>query len=164
MLAAALDRPALFGAQSARLYNPETGFAVVLGTLLMVSGTTVRALAYRWLGRHFTFQLAIKQDHKLVRGGPYSVVRHPGYAGGCVHLIGIYVCLLGPGSVATDLRLWDGLWGFTFGFWLMVSISFLFVLTLWRVGWEDKILQETFKDEWVVWSKETPYRLIPYVY
>lgn len=41
------------------------------GCLLMISGSLIRLSCYRILGRLFTWDLTIKDDHNLVTSGPY---------------------------------------------------------------------------------------------
>ncbi|KAJ8509106.1 hypothetical protein ONZ45_g8690 [Pleurotus djamor] len=56
----------------------------VTPAFLILSGVSLLAALYRRhcfavLGRHFTFDLAIRKNHKLITSGPYSIVRHPSY-------------------------------------------------------------------------------------
>jgi len=51
-------------------------------------------MCYRTLGRHFTFQLSIKRNHTLVKDGPYAVVRHPGYTGYLLMVLGMLIWFL----------------------------------------------------------------------
>ena len=53
----------------------------ILGSFLLYAGTILRVFCYHTLGRHFTFELAFKKDHKLITNGPYAFVRHPSYLG-----------------------------------------------------------------------------------
>jgi protein-S-isoprenylcysteine O-methyltransferase len=52
-----------------------------LALLLLVSGLAVRWMAVLSLGRFFTVDVAIHQQHALVEKGIYRYVRHPSYAG-----------------------------------------------------------------------------------
>ncbi|KAF9022890.1 hypothetical protein BDZ89DRAFT_187014 [Hymenopellis radicata] len=58
----------------------------------------LRLLCYREMGKMFTFELAQRQDHKLITTGPYSIVRHPSYTGSVLAFAGSAVCLLGRNS------------------------------------------------------------------
>jgi len=84
-----LIAPLLFqhGVSPSTTVELSGGFA--LGTLLAFSGGLLRWLCYRALGRHFTFQLTIKKNHTLVKEGPYSVVRHPGYTAFLLTFLGM---------------------------------------------------------------------------
>jgi protein-S-isoprenylcysteine O-methyltransferase Ste14 len=61
----------------------------LLGTFLTGLGGYIRYSCYRELGRLFTFEMSIRKDHKLVTSGPYSIVRHPGYTGAVLTVVGI---------------------------------------------------------------------------
>ena len=44
-------------------------------------GGYIRWACYRALGRLFTFEMSIRDNHELVTDGPYGWVRHPAYTG-----------------------------------------------------------------------------------
>ena len=58
-------------------YHP----VAIFGLALVVLGTTLNILGRFALGRNWGNQVVIYEDHKLVTGGIYGVVRHPLYAG-----------------------------------------------------------------------------------
>lgn len=64
------------------------------GNTLMLLGMLLRWWAIRVLAEHFTVDVAIAPDHRLIRSGPYRFVRHPAYTGLCATLIG-FLCALG---------------------------------------------------------------------
>lgn len=145
----------------ARIY---ISVACLVGTLFSVFGSSIRAACYRHMGRLFTFELTIHKEHKLVTSGPYSIVRHPSYLGIFSFYLGSAIVQFGPGSY------WDvaGLWktplgklfgGFHVGYRVYVALA-LFA----RAAKEDEVLRKEFKGQWVSWSQQTPYRLIPFVY
>src|SRR6516164_1744801 len=68
-----------------------------LGTTLATLGGYIRYRCYQELGQLYTFEMSIRKDHNLVKTGPYSIVRHPGYAGVLFTAMGM-ICLHG-GSV-----------------------------------------------------------------
>lgn len=70
---------------------------LIFGTILSLAGCIIRLLCYRTLGPFYAFQLAIRDDH-LITHGPYSVVRHPAYAGFLLILFGHFLADFGPGS------------------------------------------------------------------
>lgn len=84
---------------------------------------------------------------------------------------------MGPGSFWWEAGLWtrtphDEL-GTGTAVWLVIQALGIFYAgwRLWvsyalynRTKREDIVLMNEFRDQWVVWSKKTPYRLIPYVY
>jgi protein-S-isoprenylcysteine O-methyltransferase Ste14 len=57
-----------------------SGFGwVALGTL--ECGIALRLWSFHTLGRYFTFTVQTSADQPVITAGPYSVIRHPGYAG-----------------------------------------------------------------------------------
>ncbi|KAM5531771.1 hypothetical protein V8D89_014541 [Ganoderma adspersum] len=46
----------------------------------------------------FTFEVIIKDDHKLITSGPYSYVRHPSYTGILCLTTGAYLMHFGAGG------------------------------------------------------------------
>jgi protein-S-isoprenylcysteine O-methyltransferase Ste14 len=69
--------------------------AVYLGSgiALMWLGIGLRQWAVHTLGRFFTFTVAVHDEHSVVTGGPYRVVRHPSYSGGTLSSIGTGIAL-----------------------------------------------------------------------
>jgi protein-S-isoprenylcysteine O-methyltransferase Ste14 len=77
-------------------FHDSTGsFTVytVIGLLMIATGVGFRAWAVKTLGEFFTATVQIKDDHKLVTKGPYSIVRHPSYTGAFLSIIGCAVLL-----------------------------------------------------------------------
>jgi len=64
---------------------------LVVGVVLAWCGILIRLAAKRTLGRFFVGAIVIQEDHRVVTSGPYAVVRHPGYAGSIVALVGLGV-------------------------------------------------------------------------
>jgi protein-S-isoprenylcysteine O-methyltransferase Ste14 len=60
-----------------------------LGTFIVALGGYIRYSCFRALGRLFTFEMTIRDEHTLITDGPYSIVRHPSYTGALLTLIGI---------------------------------------------------------------------------
>ncbi|KAI0777662.1 hypothetical protein BD413DRAFT_609980 [Trametes elegans] len=135
----------------------------ILGASIALAGGAVRAWSYRTLGRFFTWQLSVKNNHKLVTEGPYAWVRHPSYTGFAMVLLGNYILCSSPGSYFAEMR-WDGLGlvrALILGSFAYVGSVGVQILT--RVNKEDAVLHEKFGEEWEAWARTT-YRLIPYIY
>jgi protein-S-isoprenylcysteine O-methyltransferase Ste14 len=62
---------------------------LVAGVVLAWCGILIRLSAKRALGRFFVGAVVIQDDHRVVTEGPYAIVRHPGYAGSIISLVGL---------------------------------------------------------------------------
>ena len=133
-----------------------------------MSGWAIRRSSYHALGHLFTFQLSIRKDHQLVTSGPYAVVRHPSYTGITMCMAGATISLLVPGSWIMEC---SGALG-TNGRGAL-NLSMTFIGTFWgpiifllfkRMGKEDELLRQNFKEQWEAWRVRVPYKLIPGVY
>ncbi|KAI0371926.1 ICMT-domain-containing protein [Pilatotrama ljubarskyi] len=136
----------------------------VLGATIALVGGAVRAWAYRTLGRFFTWQLAVKSDHKLVTEGPYAWVRHPSYTGFVMAPLGNLIMAISAGSYFTEAGWRDMSWGRAYLIASFGYIGFVGLQVLTRVNKEDEVLHEKFGEEWEAWAQKARYRLIPFVY
>lgn len=59
-----------------------------VGLALIWLGVAFALWAVVALGRHYDLVPEVHQDHELVRGGPYRLVRHPVYTGLALHFAG----------------------------------------------------------------------------
>jgi protein-S-isoprenylcysteine O-methyltransferase Ste14 len=66
---------------------------VIAGEVMAVSGIALRIWAILTLDQFFTFVVGIAPDHRVVQHGPYRLLRHPGYAGALLALLGVGIAL-----------------------------------------------------------------------
>jgi protein-S-isoprenylcysteine O-methyltransferase Ste14 len=79
-----------------RLTRFATGGAIVstiVGEMVAVGGIALRVWAILTLDRFFTFVVGIVPDQRVVQHGPYRMLRHPGYAGALLALLGVGIVL-----------------------------------------------------------------------
>ena len=95
-----------YGAPLEYIYLPEwlprTFGLQILGLVLLAAGIAMRVWARRAIGSLYSGHVQIQHQHRLVQSGPYRYVRHPGYAGFLILLLGLalgYSSLLGLGAV-----------------------------------------------------------------
>lgn len=135
----------------------------LVGVMLLVAASSLRIICYRHLGRHFTFELSLHEEHKLITDGPYAVVRHPSYTALFIYFAGSALTFLGEGS-------WWAEYGVMYGLGRISGMVVVATLTTWvlffltRVRLEDQALSSNFKEQWSRWSVQTPYKLLPLIY
>jgi len=136
----------------------------VVGTVLNWIGSLIRISCYKTLGRLFTFELSLRDNHKLITHGLYSYIRHPSYLGLYVYLSGLLMCQMGEGSWMYECGLFKtGFGAFLGGAWILLLGNF-FVHILFRMGIEDGILRKEFGKEWDAWAERTPYKVLPLIF
>ena len=84
---------------------PQTYAIAVMGVALTWIGIAI-ALWARWhLGQYWSARVTLKEDHKLIRTGPYAHFRHPIYSGldlaalGAALAIDEWRCVVGFGLI-----------------------------------------------------------------
>ncbi len=83
-------------------FVPDSIAVRATGLGLTVVGITVTFWARICLGRNWSDKVVIKEDHELIRSGPYAYVRHPIYSG----------VLLGVAGTALAIGEWRGVIAF----------------------------------------------------
>lgn len=136
----------------------------LFGAACMFSAGLIRKWSYRALGELFTFQLTIRDEHRLVTTGPYGIVRHPAYAGSLLTLLGTIVTCFAPGSPVTECGILETTTGksIVYGGIAFLSLSLAKLVT--RLNEEDLVLKKEFGTQWDEWAKRVPCKIIPYVY
>lgn len=126
------------------------GWSAAFPIVVQITGLGVAALSYAlgdWamaVNQHFYGFVRINEEgHAVVTGGPYQIVRHPGYAGGVLFALAVPLWL-------------DSLWAFIPS---GLTIAALFV----RTALEDRMLREEL-DGYETYARHVPYRLIPGLY
>jgi protein-S-isoprenylcysteine O-methyltransferase Ste14 len=97
----------------------------ILVVLVVIVSLWMMSAAVRVLGKQWSLQARVLEDHKLVREGPYRFVRHPIYTG----MLGMIVA----GGLA-----WSHWTGFLF------AIVLFAIGTAIRVRSEERLLREQF--------------------
>ena len=89
-----------------RRFLPEREWITMLGALATAAGVAFAIWARRHIGRNWSGQITIRQEHELIRTGPYARIRHPIYTGlllalaGTAIAIGEYRALVGFAVIA----------------------------------------------------------------
>jgi protein-S-isoprenylcysteine O-methyltransferase Ste14 len=88
-----------------RRFVPVHPVLIWFGTALVAAGLGYAVWARRHLGRNWSSNVVVKEDHALIRTGPYRYVRHPIYTGiilaffGMALFIGEWRALVGTACV-----------------------------------------------------------------
>lgn len=116
---------------------------VGLGIALTAAGAAFSIVARLYLGENWSATATIKQDHELIRTGPYRLVRHPIYTGTLIAAIGTAIAL-GETRDLLALPL------VIVGFWL-------------KARSEERLLMSNFGDRYAAYRREVRGAIIPYV-
>lgn len=85
---------------------PGSGWIyVALGLAVFWSGVGLRLRAIAVLGRFFRRDVVIQQGHRVVRQGPYRILRHPAYTGNLLIVLGFGIILANWASLAAVIVL-----------------------------------------------------------
>jgi protein-S-isoprenylcysteine O-methyltransferase Ste14 len=127
------------------------GWSPVFPLWLIVLGFLLISLGYAFAtwalieNRFFSSVVRIQVDrgHVVCDSGPYRIVRHPGYAGNILALLGIVLALS--------------------SMWTLIPATVALIITVIRTVLEDRTLQEELPG-YQDYTQRVRYRLIPWVY
>jgi protein-S-isoprenylcysteine O-methyltransferase len=117
---------------------------LIAGCALMATGIVLRAWSVRTLAEFFTIDVAIREGHRLIRSGPYHLLRHPSYTGALMTFWGFGLALAHGSSLLV----------------VIVPVTSAF---LWRIRVEERVLAEAFPADYPAYARDTK-RLIPYLW
>jgi protein-S-isoprenylcysteine O-methyltransferase Ste14 len=133
--------PAMPGLLGER-FLPDTPAMFQVGLAVTALGLGFAVWARRMLGRNWSGIVTVKQDHELVRSGPYRFVRHPIYTGLLIAFIG----------TAIARGEWRGI----------VAVLIVFAAFWHKLKIEERFMIETFGDAYLRYRTEVR-ALIPFV-
>jgi protein-S-isoprenylcysteine O-methyltransferase Ste14 len=143
MIALAISLGIIF---SAKIMVPISNLLLFpyIGLIIIIVGMIFRFISIWTLGRLFTVDVTIRENHKIKKDGVYKIIRHPSYSGSLLSFIGF---------------------GISLNNWLsLIIVTVLITIALvHRINIEEKILTEQFGSDYLNY-KENTYRLIPWIY
>ncbi|MET4081441.1 protein-S-isoprenylcysteine O-methyltransferase Ste14 [Pedobacter sp. UYP30] len=124
------------------IYHSSLG--VYIGVAALILGILIRYWAVLSLGRFFTVDVTIREEHKLKTGGMYKYLRHPSYAASLLSFLGMGITLNNWFSLA------------------LIAVGIISVF-IYRIKIEEKVLIEHFGSEYEDYRKHTS-AIIPFVF
>jgi protein-S-isoprenylcysteine O-methyltransferase Ste14 len=109
-----------------------------LAVLLLAGGAAALfASSSTELGKNWSFEARTRNDHELIRSGPYAYVRHPIYLGMMLFMLG---------------------WTVALGHWanLIVAMPLFVIGTRMRTVAEDRLLEASFGPAFIAYRNSTP--------
>jgi protein-S-isoprenylcysteine O-methyltransferase Ste14 len=142
---------ALFGALALLPFADRRGVGVLpenqalrwVGVVLFGLSSALIMWSSVALGRLYSPEVTIQQDHRLITDGPYRYVRHPRYVGAVLLALGLPLVF----------RSWMAL----------VLCPAVVAVILQRIRDEEGLMQQEFGQEWEAYCQRS-WRLIPWVY
>ena len=120
---------------------PRSALTDWTGLALLLAGLAFAAWARVRLGRNWSGAVTVKEDHELIRSGPYGYVRHPIYTGILSAVIGTAIC---SGTLRAAL-----------GFAIIAAALLVKSRT------EERFMRETFPGQYEQYCQAVP-ALIPF--
>jgi protein-S-isoprenylcysteine O-methyltransferase len=130
--------------QPSPIPEPPRQALFLIGMAMMIVGMLFRWWSIRVLAEYFTVDVSIRPDHRIVRDGPYRVLRHPSYTGALATFYGFALSL---GDIVA----------------LLVVVLPVTLVFLWRIRVEEGVLAQAFPDDYPAYTRETK-RLLPGVW
>lgn len=103
---------------------PATSLVVFFGYLLLLGGIAFAIIARVSLGRNWSANVTLKEDHQLICTGLYAIVRNPIYTG-------IAVALLGSAVLLNAVHAYLG---------FVIAIP----LFMWKTRYEERFMEQEF--------------------
>jgi protein-S-isoprenylcysteine O-methyltransferase Ste14 len=129
--------PFLYG----RLYEPMPW--EVVGTAVTAAGLLFAVWARLFLGKYWSGNVTVKEGHRLIRSGPYQLVRHPIYTGFVTGAIGSAITM---GTVDA-----------------FVGAAIVAVTCVLKIRREERVLTAEFGGEYSQFKRELPM-LVPFIF
>jgi protein-S-isoprenylcysteine O-methyltransferase Ste14 len=114
-----------------------------IGLVLFVLGIGLVFWSGIALGRMYSAEVTLQDEHRLITDGLYRRIRHPRYLGGILFGVGLS-------------------WLYQSGIGVICTIVFFFVV-LFRIRDEEMLMLRAFGKEWECYSEHS-WRLIPWIY
>jgi len=126
-----------------RRFLPDLDVYLWIGLLITIAGVAFAVWARVTLGRNWSGWVTVKQDHELIRSGPYAQVRHPIYTG-------LTFAVLGTAIFDGEIR-------------SLILIAAVFSALIHKIKIEEQFMTEQFGSEYTTYRQKTK-TLVPFVW
>jgi protein-S-isoprenylcysteine O-methyltransferase Ste14 len=123
-------------------FLPQSELYFWIGVAITAGGLSFSVWGRRHLGKNWSQAVTIKEDHKLIETGPYSIVRHPIYTGFLFGFVGTSIAL---GEIRG-----------------LIAVALVFVVLYHKLKLEEKWLREQFGKPYEIYSQRVS-ALIPFI-
>ncbi len=126
------------------MFLPETGIINYIGAFIVLIAGLIRIWSRSVLHEFFTLKVLIQDKHELIRRGPYTIIRHPGYLSLIMFIIGLGIA-------------------FSSKFGLGLIILLFIPALIYRINKEEELMLARFGKDYIYYMNSTK-KLIPYLY
>jgi protein-S-isoprenylcysteine O-methyltransferase Ste14 len=116
----------------------------IIGSAVFALGFIIRWIAVYQLGKMFTVDVAIADEHLLKTNGLYKIVRHPSYLGLVLIVAALGICL-------------------NSGLSLLIMFVPTFIAINYRIKVEEKALTGEFGEQYIAYKSRVK-KIIPFIY
>jgi protein-S-isoprenylcysteine O-methyltransferase Ste14 len=124
-------------------FVPEGAAGLYAGFVLTIVGLAFAVWSRFYIGRNWDGMVVLKQDHQLMRRGPYGIVRHPIYSG-------FMLATLGTAMVQGEA-------------WRLSSVALIVIAWGYKARMEEKFLIQRFGEQYEQYRREVK-ALVPAVW
>jgi protein-S-isoprenylcysteine O-methyltransferase Ste14 len=117
----------------------SSGFA--LGIAMMAAGVAIRMASAQNLGGNYTLIVGLRPGQEVCDRGLYRWVRHPGYAGTMIAMVGLGIALMNWFSV--------------------LAMTLIVPALVVRIALEERMLTRAFAPAYEAYCRRTRWRVLP---
>jgi protein-S-isoprenylcysteine O-methyltransferase len=122
---------------------PDSLLAGITGIVLTIAGLGFSAWARIHLGRYWSSMVMVRIGHRIIKTGPYRIVRNPMYTGLLIAFVGAAIAI---GELVAFVALGIG------------------IASIWvKIKAEEEILLEKFGEEYLQYKRDVRAAIIPWI-